>query len=1249
MSLRDTICTAAQKRIRFREENGVLRFQAPPGMMDESTKVAIRKYRDSYLQLVKTFSSRWCFLAPASINQTSLVFINTLSAPTPAYHVAVSYRLCSQINREAFNLACNSLCQNHSQLRASFKPMHDIDTNSYLLYQVIKDWDVAPVHYIEEEFPDSEALQSAVKNAYAVPFDLEQGPLVRWTVFNASTSSPVVLMTLHHAITDAWSIRILFKELFVAYSNILQEVKIPVKNTIDKHNTYTDFTVQQYAMVEEKKFKEHISDFCGLLQPCITPLALAADFPRPELVELQGESLPFVLKTDTYNRIVSFAQQHTVSVNDILFTAYALLLHAETDQHSFTIGVPVANRNNSLFSDITGYFVNTLPIPVGMHTITDRIIFLQSIHILLQKTAAFQDIPFPTLVAHLNPPRAPSRSPVFQVLFNYISRSLLGAATDFIYEEVQEDIHHQIEGISVRPFPLPQQEGQYELTLEIIERNGYASGQLKYSTALFKRSTAERFLARYLQILDELLSNQSGSITKKQVLPITEQARLAVTATFTADLMSDSLVFWTRRLGLKVTPEFAPYGQLMQQLLDPDSLLRTNNNGCNVILIRLDDLRYTENAHQPLPEVLSARCDEIYSAVEAASTSVKAPFLIFFCPSAPDLTANSATKVTIDSIQSKYTTLFNELPGVYATPSDTILSWYPVEQYHDRLRLDNGHIPYTNEFYIALATAIIRRYFVITQKPVKVLSVDCDDTLWSGVAAEDGPAGITVTEDHRRFHNVLSHQGDAGRLLTLVSKNNAEDVNVIFSENRLIDLPSSAIYSKKINWKPKSENIRSLASEVNIGFDGFLFIDNNPVECAEVSESIPQVLVVTFPSTPSEIPPFLSGLWMLDNPKTTQEDLKRTQFYNTEKQRSILKEQTVSLAEFLSKLELKVIFEDLNDSNGERLSQLTYRTNQFNFSNTTYSFQELRQLQRDGYLISAVSVKDRFGDYGIVGMTALHVENNIASVPIFLLSCRVLGRGVEYHIVNKLAETAFIKNASVLGLHYTATNRNQPAMNFIESIMHQSEGSVRENGVVSIRLPQLPQFTVLTSTHEQSITTLPGQLKKDTSSTDQSSQDIANRNRCYRDIVTNLSSLGQISSAVQHSLQNKRSISPAFVDTPIGRSPFELQIAEVWKRVLQLDTVPVDTNFFDLGGKSLQLPQILADLDTLSGIKISLVDLFKFTTIRTLAEYIRSQTQPEVNKSTPIPDSVTKRLSGMQAMRQKHLKSRSNLNSTDKG
>jgi acyl carrier protein len=178
---------------------------------------------------------------------------------------------------------------------------------------------------------------------------------------------------------------------------------------------------------------------------------------------------------------------------------------------------------------------------------------------------------------------------------------------------------------------------------------------------------------------------------------------------------------------------------------------------------------------------------------------------------------------------------------------------------------------------------------------------------------------------------------------------------------------------------------------------------------------------------------------------------------------------------------------------------------------------------------------------------------------------------------------------------------------------------------------------------------LPGQLKKDTSSTDQSSQDIANRNRCYRDIVTNLSSLGQISSAVQHSLQNKRSISPAFVDTPIGRSPFELHIAEVWKRVLQLDTVPVDTNFFDLGGKSLQLPQILADLDTLSGIKISLVDLFKFTTIRTLAEYIRSQTQPEVNKSTPIPDSVTKRLSGMQAMRQKHLKSRSNLNSTDKG
>lgn len=1241
MSLRELIFSVAKKKILFKEENGALRFHAPSGAMDDATKALVKEYRDSVIHLVTPYSPRWSLIAPASLNQESLVFIQKLASPSSAYHVSLSFRLCSSINRTAFVTACTTLIRKHSQLRAAFRSVHDIGQNDTLLCQILSDMDNPPVLFDDGEYSNTQ-LQTVLMNNYRLEFDIENGPLVRWLVVNASSDSPVVLMTMHHAVTDAWSIRILFRELLVIYNSLHKG--IPGTADTDSPYPYIDFTLNQHDFLTGDQFGNRIDTYGGMVKPCLTPLSFKADFKRSNFTDLQGSTLPFTISSDMYSKIASVAKENVISVNALLFSSFALFLYEETGQTHFVSGMPFANRSNPSFTNTVGYVVNTVALAVAIAAGSTCSELMQTINATISKSADFQEIPFPALVAHINPSRDMEHSPVFQVLFNYISRSLIGNAGDFIYDGNPDDTR-TVEGIDVKPFPVQQQEGQYDLTLEIIERNGYASGQFKYSTALFTSASAQRMLQRYLLTLNRLIDNPSGSVSEKKVLEESRKKRLAIAATFTADLLAESLDFWINRLDLEYEPVFTPYGQILQQLIDQSSEFNTNSDGCNAILLRLDDMSYHRTGDRTLEEIFEDRCDEILSALSTAASSSKAIFLIFFCPSAPDLTADPAIKSSIDGIQTRYIELFNSLPGVYATGSDTILSWYPVTHYHDRHRLENGHIPYTDEFHTVIATVIIRRLFVLKQKPVKVISVDCDNTLWGGIAAEDGPGQIIISDNHRKFQKFLSSQKDTGRLLTLVSKNRKEDVDAVFSENRSMQLSWLSIYSKRINWEPKSQNISSLADEINVGLDSFLFIDDNPSECAEVSSVHPEVITIQFPAEISKIPPFINSLWMLDTPKTTAEDYNRLKYYQIEKLRNLMRSQTQSFAEFLDQLELTVTFEDFNEQNGERLSQLTYRTNQFNFSGTRLSYTELCQLQHKGYDIHAVSVKDRFGDYGIAGMTMCRTEDDTASVELFLLSCRVLGRGVEHQILNKLIQHALEKKASTLRVHYKITGRNRPAMDFIEKILRQCTSARNENCLILEQLADVPRFSPVMAEDKSNVShTSPAASVADSSIQGRASEDLLLRNRYYYDIVGNLPSLSQIRAAVEHYHTKKSSSLEISAGYTSETSPLESSIAEIWKNTLRTDTISLRTNFFDHGGTSLQLPQVLSELEKQLGVNLPLVDLFKYTTVKKLAAYIQSKINTPNDTKINSPLTTNRRLTGAQMMRQRQQQSRSRLN-----
>src|SRR5581483_11117937 len=236
------------------------------------------------------------------------------------------------------------------------------------------------------------------------------------------------------------------------------------------------------------------------------------------------------------------------------------------------------------------------------------------------------------------------------------------------------------------------------------------------------------------------------------------------------------------------------------------------------------------------------------------------------------------------------------------------------------------------------------------------------------------------------------------------------------------------------NWRPKADNLRELASELNLGLDSFVFIDDNPLECAQVRASCPEVLVLQLPAGDA-IPQFLANIWAFDKQKVTEEDRKRTAFYREDRDRELFRQQASTLESFLAGLQLEVNISPLAPAELARVSQLTQRTNQFNCTTVRRSEDEIQKACTAGELeCLTVCVRDRFGDYGLVGAMMYRAGNGCLTVDTFLLSCRVLGRGVEHRMLRHVGEIARGKQLSRVDVQFIPTKKNAPALSFLDNV-----------------------------------------------------------------------------------------------------------------------------------------------------------------------------------------------------------------------
>ena len=313
----------------------------------------------------------------------------------------------------------------------------------------------------------------------------------------------------------------------------------------------------------------------------------------------------------------------------------------------------------------------------------------------------------------------------------------------------------------------------------------------------------------------------------------------------------------------------------------------------------------------------------------------------------------------------------------------------------------------------------------------KCLVLDLDNTLWGGVIGDDGLDGIQlgnetpIAEAYTTFQKYVLQLKERGIILAVCSKNDYNIAKSGFTHpDSILKYEDFAIFIA--NWEPKDYNIQNIAKELNIGLDSLVFIDDNPVERNLVRTSLPQVSV---PEVDSEnIFSYISIIeenGFFEPVSLSADDFKRADQYRENKQRNDLLESVSTYDDFLKSLNMKAEIAPFNSIYLERIAQLPNKTNQFNLTTKRYTLAELEQLSKDENCITLYGrLSDVFGDNGLVSVIAGHIKQNVLDVDLWLMSCRVLRRGMENAMFNKLINVALKKKLTGIRGFYFPTQKN---------------------------------------------------------------------------------------------------------------------------------------------------------------------------------------------------------------------------------
>jgi FkbH-like protein len=536
------------------------------------------------------------------------------------------------------------------------------------------------------------------------------------------------------------------------------------------------------------------------------------------------------------------------------------------------------------------------------------------------------------------------------------------------------------------------------------------------------------------------------------------RVRVVVAATFTAQPIAPTLTLWNRASGLETDCEFAPFDAIVPSLLDPAGAFAANRDGINVVLARPEDV-----VDRP------GRLNEMLDAISRFASTL-APAGRLLVATLPPVVSASALldRNEVDAERHRWRL------GLESIDRVELVDFARVVERLGTVAAGNerGHVltraPYSADAYQELAIELARRIHAPRRTPVKVLALDCDNTLWGGAVGEVGLEGIVLSSDgpgraFQLFQRYLRTLKDRGLLLVVVSRNEIGDVEDVFDEHPEMILRRDDIVAWRVNWNHKSQNLRELADELGLGLDAFVLLDDDPAVRAEVKARLPGVHTIPLPSDPAFYCETLERSWLFDRAATTAEDASRTQMIQEESGRQRERTRAATLEEYLAGLKLELDVFPGGRLEWPRLAQLTERTSQFNLSLKRRTGGELALLATRS-IVLGLKARDRFGDYGLVGVAILEPTGRAEcwNLETLAVSCRALGRGIEDAFVSLLARILSDHGAATLDAHYVAGPRNGQMRDFLARSNFIAAGDDRWSLSLD-RAPRVPSHVSLTA------------------------------------------------------------------------------------------------------------------------------------------------------------------------------------------
>ena len=542
-------------------------------------------------------------------------------------------------------------------------------------------------------------------------------------------------------------------------------------------------------------------------------------------------------------------------------------------------------------------------------------------------------------------------------------------------------------------------------------------------------------------------------------LKFDKKLKVAILSSFTLNGLSEILHVKSSDLGIRYQSYLGGYNQYNQELLDSQSEYYKFSPDVTFLILDIRNF-LGENFHFPYnisdnerKLLVNEKINQIENIIKCFEKNLNSKLIITNF-NIPSYSPNGITETKsdfgfhemIEELNRSLRNISKTHSSVYIYDFNHFVSKYGEKNIFDYRQFHVGDIQIALNFIPSFAYDLMSYIKPITGTNKKCIVLDLDNTLWGGIIGEDGFDGIELGHSSNGkafvdFQKELLSLWNHGIILAINSKNNFDDAIKVINEHPNMILREKNFASIQINWNDKAQNLKQIAEEINIGLNSIAFFDDDKINRERIKQEFPEVLTIEVPDDPSQFSLILKNLNDFNVLQRTDEDIKRGQMYAQQRERKELEKSISNLDDFLEQLDIKVKMKNSNEFLIPRISQLTLKTNQFNLTTRRYQEEEIRNFTNDHkFIVGCAQVLDKFGDNGITGVYIINKQDKIWSIDTFLLSCRIMGRGVENGILSQILIDAKHNGVEEIRANFIPTQKNKPAENFLPDFGFQKEG-----------------------------------------------------------------------------------------------------------------------------------------------------------------------------------------------------------------